>query len=233
MYARKPTSRLLRLVLHDFPGLLFCFRSAEADGEMTGVSPGGTCRNYRRRRRTPHAEPKDKPGIRKRRAAKNAKNPKSEYRIPLTGDLYALVDRGDIEELSQYRWRTIGKIPHVYAVRKDKGRMIYMHRQIMKAPRNRLVDHKDGDSLNNQRENLRLATRRQNTANRRSRRGSSQFVGVSRHGDKWMAYIDYRGKHYHLGLFDDEVEAAKARDRKAWELHGEFAYLNFPEDYGL
>jgi len=47
-----------------------------------------------------------------------------------------------------------------------------------------------------------------------------------------MPYIDWRGKHYHLGLFDDEVEAAKARDRKAWELRGEFAYLNFPEDYG-
>ena len=35
-----------------------------------------------------------------------------------------------------------------------------------------------------------------------------------------------------MGPIDDEVEAAKARDRKAWELHGEFAYLNFPEDYG-
>jgi len=55
---------------------------------------------------------------------------------------------------------------------------------------------------------------------------------VSRHGDKWIAYINYRGRHYHLGLFDDEVEAARARDRKAWELHGEFAYLNFPEEVG-
>jgi len=41
-----------------------------------------------------------------------------------------------------------------------------------------------------------------------------------------------RGKHHYMGLFDDEVEAAKASDRKAWELLGEFAYLNFPEDYG-
>ncbi len=38
---------------------------------------------------------------------------------------------------------------------------------------------------------------------------------------------------YFLGFFDDEIEAARARDRKAYELHGKFAYLNFPEDYGL
>jgi hypothetical protein len=111
--------------------------------------------------------------------------------------------------------------------------MIYMHRQIMKAPRNRQVDHKDCDTLNNHRDNLRFATRRQNRANISSRRGTSRFVGVYRHKDKWLAQIVHRGRRYYLGLFEDEVEAAKARDRKAWELHGEFAYLNFPEDYGL
>ena len=52
-------------------------------------------------------------------------------------------------------------------------------------------------------------------------------------GDKWVARIRSHGKVYYLGFFDDEVEAAKARDRKAYELHGKFAYLNFPEDFGL
>jgi hypothetical protein len=54
---------------------------------------------------------------------------------------------------------------------------------------------------------------------------------VYRKGDKWEAGITYRGEYLYLGLFDDEVEAAKARDRKAYELHGSYAYLNFPEDF--
>jgi hypothetical protein len=94
-----------------------------------------------------------------------------------------------------------------------------------------IVDHKDGNGLNNCRDNLRVCTRRQNQANRRSRRGVSRFVGVYPHKDKWIAEITSHGRHFYLGYFDDEVQAAKARDRKAWELHGEFAYLNFPEDY--
>jgi hypothetical protein len=172
-------------------------------------------------------------GIRHQRVARKKRRKTKERRIPLSRKVYALVDPQDFAELSRYKWSAIGKSPHVYAVRTEKGRMIYMHRQIMKAPRNRMVDHKDCDGLNNHRENLRLATRRQNIAHRCSRWGSSRFVGVSRHGDRWRAQIICRGKRYYCGVFDDEVEAAKARDRKAWELHGEFAYLNFPEDYGL
>lgn len=64
-------------------------------------------------------------------------------------------------------------------------------------------------------------------------RKTHSFRRSQGHGDKWQGKITYRGRCHSVGLFDDEVEAAKARDRKAWELHGEFAYLNFPEDYGL
>jgi len=61
--------------------------------------------------------------------------------------------------------------------------------------------------------------------------GTSQYVGVCRRGDKWVSGITASGKHYCAGTFDDEVEAAKARDRIAYSLHGERAYLNFPEDF--
>jgi hypothetical protein len=61
--------------------------------------------------------------------------------------------------------------------------------------------------------------------------GTSRFVGVYRHKTgKWLAGFRYRGKYYYLGLFADEVDAAKARGRKAYELMHEYAYLNFPED---
>lgn len=49
--------------------------------------------------------------------------------------------------------------------------------------------------------------------------------------DKWRAGVRHRGEYCYLGLFDDEVEVAKARDRKAYELHGQYAYLNFPDDF--
>jgi len=231
-YARRPTGRLLRLALYRFPGLLICFHCAESDGQMTGVSPGGTCRNYRLRRKTPPAtEPVDKAAGRKMLAPTPQEQ---EWRITLADGLTTLVDREDFETLARHKWSPSRIGRKIYVMRHDeKGRTVYMHRQITKARKGSIVDHANGDSLDNRRINLRVCTSRQNQANKGSRRGSSRFVGVHRHGDKWQAGITCRGKHYYLGLFDDEVEAAKARDRKAYELHGQFAYLNFPEDYGM
>lgn len=94
------------------------------------------------------------------------------------------------------------------------------------------VDHIDHDGLNNQRFNLRLATQRQNTQNTRPRRGgTSQYKGVSwdKQRGKWQVYIYIDSRQFHLGLFDDEVEAALTYDRRARIEFGEFAYLNFPD----
>jgi hypothetical protein len=85
--------------------------------------------------------------------------------------------------------------------------------------------------LNNRRCNLRVCTAAQNRANSRPCGGASGFVGVYPKGNKWRASITCRGEFYYLGLFDDPVAAAKARDRKAYELNGPYAYLNFPEDF--
>jgi hypothetical protein len=77
---------------------------------------------------------------------------------------------------------------------------------------------------------MRLATRSGNCSNRRSKSGSSsRFLGVSwlRQNGKWRAQIGKNGHSRHLGLFDDEVEAAKAYDAAARETHREFASLNF------
>jgi hypothetical protein len=88
-----------------------------------------------------------------------------------------------------------------------------------------VVDHINGNGLDNRRCNLRICTPAQNGLNSRPRvDGKSRFKGVFPHGDRWRAKVGGR----HLGLFDDEVEAAKARDRLARKLHGKFARLNFP-----
>ena len=105
-----------------------------------------------------------------------------------------------------------------------------MHREIMQPPPGMVVDHINRNGLDNREANLRNCTRLQNLQNRYWDAGQSQYRGVCLQGDKWMATAGYDGETIYVGLFDDEVAAAKARDRKAHELAGDFAYLNFPDE---
>lgn len=140
-----------------------------------------------------------------------------------------VVDAADLPLVTKYRWRpyavkgSIEDAQIIYArTGTGKGR-ITMHRLLTG---HRLTDHKDGDGLNNRRSNLRDATAKQNSGNSRKQRRvtSSQFKGVCRHRPtgKWAAHA--AGKH--LGLFADEVDAAKAYNRAAKKRWGRFAKLN-------
>jgi len=94
-----------------------------------------------------------------------------------------------------------------------------------------VVDHINGNGLDNRKANLRLATRRQNQFNRRQRCDAvlSKYKGVTfrKKTNKWLVRIGYCGRRINLGLFDNETDAAKAYDEAAKELFGEFAALNF------
>jgi hypothetical protein len=150
--------------------------------------------------------------------------------IPLTEGYYALVDAADYEVLSQYNWRFYNG----YAARQQGRKTIYMHRQIADPPDGMMVDHANRNKRDNRRANLRVCTRRENILNQASKRTSrSRFKGVEyRKGrDKCFARIRFQGKRLWLGTFDDEVEAARAYDRAAVEYFGEFAHLNFPEEW--
>ncbi len=147
------------------------------------------------------------------------------------------VDDEDFEELNKYKWYAWYNkyTDSYYAVKgtwinKKRG-ILYMHRFIMQANgRDIKVDHKDRDTLNNQRSNLRFATHGENCANRKSMKNStSKYLGVCWHKSKrkWKAAIEKNRTQLYLGLFTNEEDAAKAYDLKAIELHGEFANLNF------
>jgi len=152
--------------------------------------------------------------------------------IPLTNRKFAIVDHSDYYRLSQFQWFINSNGTTFYAVRKQNGKVIRMHRVIMNAPSHLVVDHIDHNGLNNCRSNLRLCSQAQNNCNSVSRKGStSSYKGVSWHKGrkKWLASMKFSGKLYKLGFFADEIIAAKAYDEKASQLHGEFACLNFPQ----
>lgn len=94
-------------------------------------------------------------------------------------------------------------------------------------PEDMQVDHINGDGFDNRLCNLRLATNQQNQFNRGADKGK-KFKGVRKYGKKFRAETTFNGELIYLGSFDSEIKAALEYDKKAKELHGEFARLNFP-----
>ncbi len=144
-------------------------------------------------------------------------------------DIYALVDDVDFEELSKHKWYCKRGKQTFYAMNDKIGRM---HRLLLKCSKTELVDHKDGNGLNNQRNNLRIATVTQNNWNSRPNRNvkTSTFKGINRSHCKsnpWRVQIMFNNKKIHIGYFPTERSAAMAYDLWAKDLYGDFAWLNF------
>ena len=158
--------------------------------------------------------------------------------IQLTQDKVALVDDADFEWLNQRKWYYAprDKSSGGYANRtrrKADGpgtRHIHMHRSLLgPIPEGLAPDHIDGDGLNNQRGNLRLATRSQNNMNGRlHRNNTSGYRGVrwEKRRRQWRAALGVNGRLINLGRFDDPVAAAHAYNQAALEHYGEFAFQN-------
>jgi len=156
--------------------------------------------------------------------------------ILLTQNKVVLVDNEDYEWLNKWKWYACKTKNIFYAIRtaykNNKSRTIRMHREILGLTfKDKLqVDHKNCDGLNNQKHNLRIATKSQNGMNRRVLiEKTSKYKGVSWHKihQKWRVRININSKSQYLGFFTGEIDAAKAYDNKAKELFGEFANLNF------
>jgi hypothetical protein len=146
------------------------------------------------------------------------------------------VDDEDFKTLATHKWHAYWnpRTRSFYAMRKIWGkpqRTVYMARAILNATKGQWVDHRNHDTLNNQRFNLRICASSGNCQNSRKRtNNTSGLIGVSWHKgrNKYRAHIQNEGELIHLGLFNDKLEAACVRDMMAKFLHGEFAVLNFP-----
>jgi len=164
-------------------------------------------------------------------------------KIPLSQGFEAIVDDGDYELVSKFKWSLVKAGGKMYARRiayttpklLGRGKNIYLHRFILKPEGNLQIDHIDGNGLNNTRANIRVCTRAENLRNRRVTpnilKGLPKGVSYFRDGLKkpWIARISTKSinqKSKHLGYFETAEEAAKAYNDAAILLYGEFAYLN-------
>ncbi len=148
--------------------------------------------------------------------------------VPLTRGYEAIIDAIDIPAVAGWNWHALVQPSVIYAARSistPKRGLIYLHRAIMNAPSGMQVDHISGDSLDNRRENLRLATHAQNQRNKGlSVANKSGFKGVSWSNliQKWVAYISSHGRERYLGAFTTPEAAHAAYCAASHQLHGEF-----------
>lgn len=147
-----------------------------------------------------------------------------------------LIDEDDFEELSKFNW-VVNNNGYTYS-----GKIGLMHRKILRAVKGQIVDHINRNKLDNRKSNLRFATNYQNwnlnCVIKKDWRYVSKYKGVTIYERKrknnsllsWQALIKYRRINLFIGEFKREKDAAKAYDRMAYFLFGEYAYLNFPEN---
>lgn len=153
--------------------------------------------------------------------------------IKITQGYEVKIDDEDFDLISGRSWKVLRSRKRVYAsysYGKDSNKSMLMHRLIMNAEKGQYVDHINGDTLDNRKENLRLCTNSQNLGNRgKQSNNNSGYKGVHFHDGSYVAKIRKDNIVYTLGYSKDKIEAAKIYDMGSLHFYGEFSYLNFPD----
>ena len=161
-----------------------------------------------------------------------------------------LLDDEHWDFLKWFTWRVVYPYKQKYAVTGcptwlgNPGKNVRMHTLVVhvlnKKLKNRhyVIDHIDGNGLNNQTANLRLVTQSQNLYNTRTdaRQHSSMYKGVCKHKNSpgWVAQIVSQRHKIYIGVYKTEEEAAMAYDRAAIARDGKCVRTNFPQEkYGI
>jgi len=143
-------------------------------------------------------------------------------KINLGNGLFALIDDDDFDKVSKYNWHLI---QNNYAGTSTNKGTLAMHVLIMNPPKGFVIDHKDGDRLDNRKSNLRIVTQAENSRNKlKFMKASSEFKGIhfNNSKQKWIASITYNGNKILLGWFKDEEKAARAYNIGAEMLNDKF-----------
>lgn len=147
----------------------------------------------------------------------------------VSGNKYVKVSDEDYEEVSKHSWTVAKSRRKFYALTKINGKLIRMHRFIMKPKSTHEVDHINDDGLDNRRENLRVVTRLQNQRNKTKYSNKKQrYKGIYYDSriKKWVAVINYRRKKKYLGNYKLAKDAARAYNEAAIKYYKNFANLN-------
>lgn len=153
--------------------------------------------------------------------------------VPLTQGKFALVDESLFEQISKYKWHVSGNKNKSYAKRSSQEGETksheYMHNFILNTPDGYYGDHRNGDTLDNRSQNLRVVSRSQNATNSFKSVGKYGYRGVTYFQGSYVAKFTHNSKTYYLGRFSTAEDAARAYDEKARELAGDIARFNFPK----
>lgn len=149
-------------------------------------------------------------------------------RLQINQNQFVLLDDDDFEKFSKWSWQVNNS---GYVRRTLKRRMfklpqttIYLHRVMMEPPKGMVVDHINGDKLDNRRQNLRVVTQQQNQWNRHktNRNNKSGYTGVTwaKYNKNWLARIKVNGKQMCLGSHYNIEDAVKARQEVERRYYG-------------
>ncbi len=144
----------------------------------------------------------------------------------IQSDKFTLIDNNDFDRINKSRWH----IANGYAEAWINGQKIYLHRFLTTCPKEKEVDHINGNKLDNRRENLRICTHSENMHNNfKLITNKSGFKGVSwnKKYNKWESRIFFKNKQLFIGFFKNKLHATMAYDLWAKELYKDFAQLNF------
>ncbi len=150
-------------------------------------------------------------------------------KISLGGGLFTIIDDSDFDKVSKYTWY-IGRGNYATTTTINVSG-ISLHRFIIKPPSDMVVDHIDGDRLDNRKSNLRVCTHSENLKNRikHDRSGTSKYKGVTynRECGKWISRIRVDNVKYGLGSYHNEIDATVSYNIGSVLLSPEFGSLNY------
>lgn len=154
-----------------------------------------------------------------------------EHTIGKTKKETILIDEEDLELVKQYTWSRIEINGKIYIRATNKTMTLYLHRHLMgDIPKGMVIDHINGNTLDNRKSNLRVCTHAQNRKNSDGY-GKSKYKGLSRTGGGWQVAITIEGRPENLGWYKDEIEAATAYNDKCKEIGDEYFRLNVIDGY--